>query len=132
MKKDELEQFKTELGENSFNHHVKIKSLRCILWKDKTEKLKLLAKLLTIYEYIDSHSVWLDHFSTDPLQRTNAPPIKWKKTKYELKHLLRHLQNCEIRELHSSHFEGLKPPPWSGDKPGDKLDNIKAILKQVN
>ena len=108
------------------------KGKRCILWKDDIGKLKLLAELLADNDYIDSPSVWSAHFSTDPLKRTNTPPIKWKKNKYELKHLLRHLQNFEIRESHSSHFEGLKKPHWSGEKPTEKLDTIKAILKRAN
>ncbi|SVC65339.1 uncharacterized protein METZ01_LOCUS318193, partial [marine metagenome] len=81
---------------------IKTKGKLCILWKGEPENLVKLADLLAEYDYIDSPSVWLDHFSTDPLKRTDAPPIKWGKYKYQLKHLLRHLQNFEIRESHSS------------------------------
>ena len=41
-------------------------------------------------------------------------------------------QNYVIRESHPIHFKGLKPPPWSGNKPTHKLETIKAITKQVN
>ena len=102
------------------------------MWKREPEILKKLAFLLKEAEYINSPSVWLDHFSTDPLERTDALPIKWGKNKYELYYLLRNLNNLEIRESYSTHFEGIKEPPWSGNKPTEKLDTIKAILKQVN
>ena len=111
---------------------IKPKGNRCILWKDDAEKLSLLAKLLSEYNFIDKASIWLEHFSTDPLERTDALPIKWGKNKYELYYLLRNLNNLEIRESYSNHFEGIKEPPWSGNKPTEKLDTIKAILKQVN
>ena len=60
------------------------KGKRCILWKDDIGKLKLLAELLADNDYIDSPSVWSAHFSTDPLKRTNAAPIKWKKISMNL------------------------------------------------
>lgn len=111
---------------------IKPKGNRCILWKDDAEKLSLLAKLLSEYNFIDKASIWLEHFNTDPLERKDALTIKWGKNKYELYYLLRNLNNLEIRESYSNHFEGIKEPPWSGNKPTEKLDTIKAILKQVN
>ena len=104
----------------------------CILWKGKPEILEKLAVLLYEAKYIKSPSVWLDHFNNDPLKTTEAPPIKWGKNKYELYYLLRHLNNYEIRESYSIHFEGIKQKPWSGSKPTEKLDTIEAILIQVN
>ena len=50
---------------------IKTKGKLCILWKGEPENLVKLADLLAEYDYIDSPSVWLDHFSTDPLERTN-------------------------------------------------------------
>ena len=113
-------------------HSNKPRGKLCILWKGENDKLNKLAQLLSEYEYIENPPVLLAHFSQDPLKRTEASPIKWEKTKYELQYLLRNLNNCEFRESHSIHFEDLKPPPWSGNKPTEKLDTIKAILKQVN
>ena len=99
----------------------KPKDKQCILWKGEPDKLEKLAQLLRDHDYIDKPSVWLVHFSTNPLARMKAPPIKWRKNKYELQYLLRHLNYCEIREFHPIHFEGLKPPPWSGNKTTHKL-----------
>ena len=113
------------------NWGKKSDSVRCILWKDEQDKLELLAQLLADQDYIDSPSVWLNHFSIEPLKRTQAHPIHWGKNKYELHYLLRHLDNFEIRETHSIHFKDLKPPPWSGNSPTQKLDTIKAIIKKI-
>ena len=122
----DVESLKTSnLGEKS-------DSVRCILWTDEQNKLELLAKLLADQGYIDNPSVWLNHFSTEPLKLSEEPPIHWKKNKYELHYLLRNLQNYVIRESHPIHFKGLKPPPWSGNKPTHKLKTIEAITKQVN
>ena len=122
----DVESLKTSnLGEKS-------DSVRCILWTDEQNKLELLAKLLAKQGYIDNPSVWLNHFSTEPLKQTEEPPIHWNKNKYELHYLLRNLQNYVIRASHPIHFKGLKPPPWSGNKPTHKLETIKAITKQVN
>ena len=122
----DVESLKTSnLGEKS-------DSVRCILWTDEQNKLELLAKLLAKQGYIANPSVWLNHFSTEPLKQTEEPPIHWKKNNYELHYLLRNLQNIVIRESHPIHFKGLKPPPWSGNKPTHKLKTIKALTKQVN
>ena len=83
----------------------------------ESEKLKNLAKLLADHDYIDNPSIWLDHFNSDPLAQTEASPIKWKKTKYELYYLLKNLWFYEIRESVPVHFEGIKPPPWGENKP---------------
>ena len=104
----------------------------CIHWQGKSEKLKNLAKLLADHGYIDNPSIWLDHFNDDPIKGTDASPIEWKKTKYELQYLLRNLNYYKIRETHPIHFKDLKPPPWSGNKATDDLDLIKSILKEVN
>ena len=104
----------------------------CIHWQGESEKLKNLAKLLSDHGYIDNPSIWLEHFNSDPLAQTEASPIKWKKTKYELQYLLRNLNYYKIRETHPIHFKDLKPPPWSGNKATDDLDLIKSILKEVN
>lgn len=104
----------------------------CIHWKGESEKLKNLAKLLADHGYIDNPSIWLDHFNDDPIKGTDASPIEWKKTKYELQYLLRNLNYYKIRETHPIHFKDLKPPPWSGNKATDDLDLIKSILKEVN
>ena len=116
----------------TLNWKTKSDSVRCILWKDEQDKLELLAKQLAEQGYIDNPSVWLNHFSIEPLKLTEEPPIHWKKNKYELHYLLRNLVNYEIREPHPIHFKGLKPPPWSGNKPTHKLKTIEAITKQVN
>ena len=104
----------------------------CIHWQGESEKLKNLAKLLSDHGYIDNPSIWLDHFNDDPIKGTDASPIEWKKTKYELQYLLRNLNYYKIRETHPIHFKDLKPPPWSGNKATDDLDLIKSILKEVN
>ena len=57
------------------NWEKKSDSVRCILWTDEQNKLELLAKLLADQGYIDNPSVWLNHFSTEPLKLSEEPPI---------------------------------------------------------
>ena len=113
------------------------KGVRCILWKHDPEKLELLSDLLAEQEYIKNTYIWLDHFRTGPLSKTEADPVNWKGNTYEIQHLLRKLKGLDYLELLpnlESHFivRGKRLNNLGGGQLAyNKLDRIKAILEQM-
>ena len=103
----------------------------CILWKDNLDKLKLLSEMLYEQKFIESPSIWMEHFSTDALEKTDAIPINWIGAKYKLQYLLKNLACIEIKEKPSVHFKDLKAPPWTGDKPTHDYKVIREIINKI-
>ena len=103
----------------------------CILWKDNLDKLKLLSEMLYEQKFIESPSIWMEHFSTDALEKTDAIPINWIGAKYKLQYLLKNLACIEFKEKPSVHFKDLKAPPWTGDKPTHDYIVIREIINKI-
>ena len=100
--------------------------------------MDLLANILQKYEYIEFFSDWLEHFKTDPLAKTEAEAINWKRNTYELQHIIRRLKGLDFIEIRSDyklHFSvkgKVLKDLGGGIHNNYKLDRIEEILKIIN